>query len=119
MTAVAVAEPPGQDEVQRLVRSEAGQELVEGGLRGRVQNLVSHEGSDPLVLAPRRIAHIMAGLDARFHAHDRTHPRSLPAPPSFLAETVGANLLLHVMFGRPLDEERIGQLLDLVAPAAP
>jgi AcrR family transcriptional regulator len=62
---------------------------------------------------------IMAGLDARFHAHDRTHPRSLPAPPSFLAETVGANLLLHVMFGRPLDEERIGQLLDLVAPAAP
>lgn len=62
---------------------------------------------------------IMTGLDARFHAHDRTHPRSLPAPPSFLAETVGANLLLHVMFGRPLDEERIGQLLDLVAPAAP
>lgn len=62
---------------------------------------------------------IMAGLDARFHAHDRAHPHSLPAPPSFLAETVGANLLLHVMFGRPLDEERISQLLDLVAPGTP
>ncbi|MDI3330768.1 MAG: TetR-like C-terminal domain-containing protein [Micrococcus sp.] len=61
---------------------------------------------------------IMTGLDARFHAQDRTHPRSLPAPPSVLAETVGATLLLHVMFGRPLDEERIGQLLDLVAPTA-
>jgi AcrR family transcriptional regulator len=61
---------------------------------------------------------ILDGLDARFLAHDRRHPGSLPAPPSFLAETVGASLLLHVMFSRPLTEEWIGQLLDLVAPTA-
>ncbi|HEY4615336.1 MAG TPA: TetR/AcrR family transcriptional regulator [Citricoccus sp.] len=62
---------------------------------------------------------IMGELDERFRAHERSHPGSLPASPSFLAETVGATLLMHVMFGRPLDEARIGQLLDLVVPAAP
>ena len=37
----------------------------------------------------------------------RPSPPALPAaPPSFLAETVGANLLLHVDVRRPLDEER-------------
>lgn len=76
-------------------------------------------GEDSEAIHGALIEPIMAGLDARFHAHDRTSPGTLPAPPSFLAETVGANLLLHVMFGRPLDEDRMGQLLDLVAPATP
>jgi hypothetical protein len=62
---------------------------------------------------------IMDGIDSRFHAHDRAHPGTLPGPPSFLAETVGANLLLHVLFGWPMSPERVEQLLDLVVPATP
>lgn len=62
---------------------------------------------------------IMGGLDARFGAHDRAHPGQLTAPPEFLAETVGASLLLHVMFARPLTVGWIEQLLDLVVPASP
>ncbi|MFC7403404.1 TetR/AcrR family transcriptional regulator [Citricoccus sp. GCM10030269] len=60
---------------------------------------------------------IMESLDERFRAHDRTHPGSLPAPPSFLAETVGASLLLHVMFSLPMSSEWIDQLMSLVTPS--
>ena len=60
---------------------------------------------------------IMAGLDARFQEHGRNHPGGLAAPPQFLAETVGASLLLRLMFSRPLTTEWIDQLLDLVVPS--
>jgi AcrR family transcriptional regulator len=96
--------------------------VEEGDTARLVQALMSAlaaAGETAAAIDEALIQPIMAGLDARFHAHDRARPGALPAPPSFLAETVGASLLLHVMFGRPLDEERIGQLLDLVAPAAP
>ncbi|GAA4774750.1 TetR/AcrR family transcriptional regulator [Citricoccus nitrophenolicus] len=62
---------------------------------------------------------IMSGLDARFGAHDAARPGELAAKPDFLAEAMGASLLLHVMFARPLTAEWIDQLLDLVVPRSP
>jgi AcrR family transcriptional regulator len=82
-----------------------------------IMSALTSAGDTSAAIHSSLIQPIMDGLDARFGAHERSHPGSLPAPSSFLAETVGASLLLHVMFSRPLTEEWIEQLLDLVVPS--
>ncbi|MEO9248668.1 TetR/AcrR family transcriptional regulator [Citricoccus nitrophenolicus] len=84
-----------------------------------IMSALTSAGETSSAIHESLIQPIMDGLDARFGAHDRAHPGQLTAPPQFLAETVGASLLLHVMFARPLTVEWIDQLLDLVVPGSP
>ncbi|WP_210417150.1 TetR/AcrR family transcriptional regulator [Citricoccus sp. SGAir0253] len=100
--------------IRSAIEEEDAARLVEA-----IMSALASAGETSEAIHQSLIRPIMAEIDSRFREHDRAHPGALPGPPSFLAETVGAHLLLHVMFGWPLGEERIGQLLDLVAPAAP
>lgn len=82
-----------------------------------IMSALTSAGETSAAMHSALVQPIMAGLDARFQEHDRNHPGVLAAPPQFLAETVGASLLLRLMFSRPLTTEWIDQLLDLVVPA--
>lgn len=59
---------------------------------------------------------IQEGLRRRFVLEAERRPGALPSDPGFLADTVGASVLLHVMLGDPLEQQWMQQLLDLVAP---
>lgn len=65
------------------------------------------------------IAPIQDGLRRRFLVEAERRPGALPSDPGFLADTVGASVLLHIMLGDPLEQAWMQQLLDLVAPVAP
>ncbi|MEU3846422.1 TetR/AcrR family transcriptional regulator [Micrococcus terreus] len=60
---------------------------------------------------------IQEGLRERFVLEAQRRPGALPSDPGFLADTVGASVLLHIMLGDPLEQQWMQQLLDLVAPA--
>lgn len=60
---------------------------------------------------------IQEGLRRRFVLEAERRPGALPSDPGFLADTVGASVLLHIMLGDPLEQQWMQQLLDLVAPA--
>lgn len=59
---------------------------------------------------------IQEGLRERFVLEAQRRPGALPSDPGFLADTVGASVLLHIMLGDPLEQRWMHQLLDLVAP---
>lgn len=84
-----------------------------------IMSALTSAGETSSAIHETLIQPIMDGLDARFGAYEAAHPGELTAPPHFLAETVGASLLLHVMFARPLTVGWVDQLLDLVVPATP
>lgn len=92
-------------EVSRLVRT--------------IMSALASAGETSSPIHGTLIQPIMDGLDARFAAHVTAHPEESAASPQFLAETVGASLLMRVMFARPLTVEWIDQLLDLVIPSSP
>ncbi len=84
-----------------------------------IMSALTSAGETSAAIHSTLIQPIMDGLDERFGAHERLRPGSLGSTPEFLAETLGASLLLHVMFARPLTLEWIDRLLDLVVPDAP
>ncbi len=59
---------------------------------------------------------IQEGLRERFVLEAQRRPGALPSDPGFLADTVGASVLLRIMLGDPLEQRWMHQLLDLVAP---
>lgn len=58
------------------------------------------------------------GLHRRFELEADRHPGTLPASPQFLADTVGATVLFHLMLGNPKEPQWVDELVALVAPGA-
>ena len=91
------------------------EEIDGGGATHLSQSLVAAIASAD---SQSRQIHAMLVAPVREQLHARFRSADLPEglDREMLAETVGAQLLMRVLFAEPTDEEWIQRLLDLVAP---